>query len=140
MVALLRKSSILFALGAFGGLITAFAIWLAGLAGVTALFGVAIAPELTPQFIYPKLVWGGIWGWLGFLPIIVTGWWQRGIVVSIIPAAAAWFYFLPSDGAGLLGLSLGLLTPVVVLGFTLIWGLVTEGLAEMCGVYTPRSA
>ena len=42
MAALLRKSSILFALGAFGGLVTAFAIWLAGLAGVTALFGVPI--------------------------------------------------------------------------------------------------
>ena len=140
MAALLRKSSILFALGAFGGLVTAFAIWLAGLAGVTALFGVAIAPELTPECIYPKLVWGGMWGWLGFLPILVTGWLLRGLVISIIPAAAAWSYFLPADGAGLLGLSLGLLTPVVVLGFTLIWGLVTEGLAEMCGVYTPRPA
>lgn len=140
MVGLIRKSSLLFALGAFGGLVTAFVIWLAGLAGVTGLFGVAIAPSLTPEFIYPKVVWGGIWGWLGFLPFLAAGWVLRGVMVSLIPAAAAWFYFLPSDGAGLLGLSLGLLTPVVVLGFTMVWGLVTEGLAEMCGVYKPRLA
>ena len=135
MVGLIRKSSMLFALGAFGGLVTAIVIWLAGLAGVTGLFGVAIAPSLSPEFFYPKIAWGGMWGWLGFLPLLATGWVLRGVLVSIIPAAAAWFYFLPADGAGLFGLSLGLLTPLVVLGFTMVWGLVTEGLAEMCGVY-----
>jgi hypothetical protein len=140
MVSLLRKSSVLFALGAFGGLVTALVIWLAGLAGVTGLFGVAIAPPLSADFVYPKIVWGGMWGWLGFLPIVATGWALRGIIVSLVPAAASWFYFLPADGAGLLGLSLGLLTPVVVLGFTMVWGLVTEGLADMCGVYQPRPA
>lgn len=140
MAPLIRKSSILFALGAFGGLVTAFVIWLSGIAGVTGLFGVAIAPELTADFVYPKLVWGGMWGWLGFLPLMVRGWLLRGIVISLIPTAVAWFWFLPADGAGLLGLSLGLLTPVVVLGFTMVWGLVTEGLAEMCGVYSPLPA
>lgn len=140
MVSLLRKSSILFALGAFSGLVTALVIWIAGLAGVTGLFGVAIAPPLTPEFIYPKIVWGGLWGWLGFLPLIATGWMLRGILVSLIPSAVAWFYFLPADGAGLLGLSLGLLTPLVMLVFTMVWGLVTEGLAEMCGVYRPSVA
>lgn len=140
MASLIRKSSILFALGAFGGLVTAFVIWLSGIAGVTGLFGVSIAPELTAEFVYPKLVWGGMWGWLGFLPLMVQGWLLRGVVISLIPTAAAWFWFLPADGAGLLGLSLGLLTPVVVLGFTMVWGLVTEGLAEMCGVYQPRRA
>jgi hypothetical protein len=140
MVSLLRKSSILFALGAFGGLVTAAVIWIAGLAGVTGLFGVAIAPPLTAEFVYPKIVWGGLWGWLGFLPLMVRGWVSRGILISLVPTAVAWFYFLPADGAGLLGLSLGLLTPLVVLGFTMVWGLVTEGMAEMCGVYRPGAA
>ncbi|MBO6719738.1 MAG: hypothetical protein JJ913_17425 [Rhizobiaceae bacterium] len=137
MVAFIRKSSILFALGAFGGLVTALVMWLSGVAGVTGLFGVTMAPPLTGEFIYPKVVWGGLWGWLGFLPLIVTGWVPRGVLISLIPTAVAWFYFLPSEGAGLLGLSLGLLTPIVVLAFTMVWGLVTEGLAEMCGVYRP---
>ena len=32
--------------------------------GVTALFGVAIAPTLTPTWLYPRIVWGGLWGFL----------------------------------------------------------------------------
>ena len=138
MVPFIRKSSLLFALGAFGGLVTAIAIWLSGLVGLTSLFGVAIAPPLSPEMIYPKVVWGGIWGWLGFLPLSVSGWLARGVVISLFPAAVAWLVFLPMDGAGLLGLSLGILTPVFVLGFNIVWGLATEGLAELCGVYRER--
>ena len=62
----------------------------------------------------------------------------RGVVISLFPAAVAWLVFLPMDGAGLLGLSLGILTPVFVLGFNIVWGLATEGLAELCGVYRER--
>ena len=64
-----QNAALAFSAGALGGLANSLFIWILGVAGVTAALGVAIAPELTAGWLYPRLVWGGLWGALFLLPL-----------------------------------------------------------------------
>ena len=125
----LREASLAFAAGTFGGLINSLTVWLFGLLSITALLGVKIAPALTPAWLYPRLVWGGLWGLLFLLSLagfIRKPLWIQGLLYSLAPSLVQLFLVFPiKDSKGLLGLSLGTLTPVVVLVFNAIWGLAT---------------
>ena len=69
---LVRNTSLVFAAGCLGGLFNSLAVWIFGELGITAALGVKIAPQLSPAFLYPRLVWGGIWGLLFLLPLMKT--------------------------------------------------------------------
>lgn len=114
--------SLFFAAGAFGGLVNSLAVWVAGELGVTHALGVAIAPELTAAWLYPRIVWGGLWGFLFALPLGIPSALRRGLLLSLAPAAFQLFVVFPRAGRGNLGLGLGTLTPVCVLAFTAVWG------------------
>jgi hypothetical protein len=123
---LARNAAIAFASGAFGGLINSLTVWIFGLLGITALLGVKIAPDLTPAWLYPRIVWGGLWGFLFLLPLahLIRKPYLRGLLYGLAPTLAQLFLFFPlKDGKGLLGLALGSLTPVFVILFNAVWGL-----------------
>ncbi len=117
-----RRLSLCFAAGAFGALINSTLLWVAGHYGLTAAVGVAIAPQLAPAWLYPRLVWGGLWGLQLALPLRHSPL-QLGILLSLAPTAFQLLWVFPyRSGHGWLGLELGLLTPVLVWSFNLIWG------------------
>jgi hypothetical protein len=123
---LARNAAIVFAAGAFGGLINSLAVWIFGVLGIPALFGVKIAPALTSTWLYPRIVWGGLWGFLFLLPLayLIRKPYLRGLLYSLAPTLAQLLLFFPlKDNKGLLGLSLGTLTPIFVILFNIIWGL-----------------
>ncbi|MFP4532402.1 MAG: hypothetical protein ACLFNS_06950 [Desulfobacterales bacterium] len=74
----MRKLMICFAAGCAGALVNSLAVWLSGKYGITDVFGVAMAPEFSPAWIYPRIVWGGIWGFCSCCPSGMPGHWQRG--------------------------------------------------------------
>ena len=121
-----KEVSLAYAAGALGGLVNGLAIWLFGLVGINQLLGVALTPQLTTPLIYNKLVWGGLWGWLFLLPFPRMSYTSRGLIYSLGPSLVQIFYVFPlmaHKGVG--GLDLGYLTPLLVLFFNAIWGLVT---------------
>ncbi len=121
---MVRSASLAFAGGCFGGLVNSLAVWIFGAAGITAALGVAIAPELTPPWLYPRIVWGGLWGFLFLLPVPKGSWAVRGLVFSLGPSLAMLLVVFPAKtAAGILGLGLGALTPALVLFFNALWGL-----------------
>ncbi|MFY7806288.1 MAG: hypothetical protein ACOVQ7_22980, partial [Limnoraphis robusta] len=63
-----KKLTVFFAAGCLGGLVNSLGVWLFGLLGITTTLGVSIAPQFTPPWLYPRIVWGGLWGFLFFLP------------------------------------------------------------------------
>jgi hypothetical protein len=124
-----RSLSLYFAAGALGGLANSLAVWLFGRLGVSHALGVGLAPALTPAWLYPRVVWGGIWGLLFVLPLDL-GWARRGLVLSLGPTLVQLLVVFPRAGAGVGGLSHGTLTPLLVVVFNAVWGLVASWWVE----------
>ncbi len=120
---LAKNITLVFAAGCFGGLLNSLAVWIFGELGITTALGVSIAPKLSAAWLYPRIVWGGIWGALFLLPL-----WQRtvlikGLVYSLGPTLVQLFIVFPMKAnKGAMGLDLGTLTPVFVIIFNAVWG------------------
>jgi hypothetical protein len=131
---LLDRAAVSWAAGALGGFATAVALWAAGAWHLTGHLGVSFAPSLTPAWLYSRIVWGGLWGFLFMLPIARGRWWVRGIILSLAPSAVQLLWVFPHETrAGMLGLGLGMATPVVVLAANAVWGLTAAWLLRMLG-------
>jgi hypothetical protein len=121
----IKNLSLAFVAGAVGGLANLVAIWSFGALGVPAALGVKIAPQLTAPWLYNRLVWGGLWGVLFFLPFPRWSWPARGLIYSLGPSLVQLLVVFPFQGhKGFMGLQLGALTPVFVIFYNAIWGLV----------------
>jgi len=118
------KTGLVFASGCLGGLLNSFAVWFLGQKGVPALLEVRIAPQWSASWLYPRLVWGGIWGALFLLPVLRKSVFGRGLLFSIGPTLVQLFYVFPMVvGKGMLGLALGDFTPLFVFFYNLVWGI-----------------
>jgi hypothetical protein len=121
---LFRNLSLVFAAGCFGGLVNSLAVWFFGETGITAALGVNLAPELTARWLYPRLVWGGMWGALFLFPLLRDSVVLRGAIYSLGPSFVQLFIVFPvKAGKGTMGLELGVLTPLFVLFYNALWGI-----------------
>lgn len=130
---LLQESALGFAAGAVGGLANSFVVWVFGVLGITALFGVAIAPEWTLSWLYPRIVWGGLWGLIvPYTPSLVGPVIRSGLLVGLAPTFVQLFVVFPlKTQQGLLGLGLGTLTPLFVFLFNVTWAIATVSLYRL---------
>jgi hypothetical protein len=119
--------SLVYAAGSAGGLINSLAVWLLGVSGATAALGVNIAPSLSAAWLYPRLVWGGLWGFLFLIPFLGNSPALRGAICSLGPTLAQLFIVFPfKDGKGMMGMDLGALTPLPVIAANVVWGVVSS--------------
>ena len=124
MKKLAKRLTVIFAAGCLGGLANSLAVWLFGAYGVTKTLGVHIAPDLSPVWLYPRLVWGGIWGLLFLLPVFRSSVLKRGLLLSLGPTIIQLFVVFPYKAdQGMMGMGLGALTPLLVFVFNAIWGI-----------------
>lgn len=124
----IRILSITFAAGAFGALVNSLVAWRLGVAEVPKMLGVSIAPSLTAHYLYARIVWGGLWGFLFLLPFwrsgFLVGVFSRGVLFSLIPTVFQLFYVFPVlQGKGVMGMALGSLTPFFVFFYNVVWGI-----------------
>lgn len=119
--------SAVFAAGALGGLANSLVVWWFGRAGWSLALGVHIAPPLAKYWLYQRMVWGGIWGLLFILPMAPGKWLLRGLIFSLAPSAVTLLVLMPHAHARYFGLAHGTLTPVLVLVFNAVWGVVASG-------------
>jgi hypothetical protein len=125
----MKKILVYFAAGCLGGLANSLAVWAFGAYGITNHFGVSIAPALKLAWLYPRIVWGGIWGFVFLLPFLNSKLITKGAIISLFPILAQLLVVFPLQAhKGYLGLDLGMYTPVFVVFFNLVWGIVA-GLA-----------
>jgi hypothetical protein len=120
----MKNVLVYFASGCLGGLANSLAVWLCGKYGITRMLGVSLAPGLSPEWLYPRIVWGGIWGVAFILPFMKSSQINKGLVLSLLPTLYMLFVAFPHSRQGMLGLGLGMLTPVLVVFFNMIWGFV----------------
>lgn len=124
--------SLVFAAGVIGGLANSLALWGFGQAGITTSLGVKLAPALTPAWLYPRLVWGGIWGFLFLLPFWRQRPFSKGVLLSLAPTLVQLLVVFPSQNKGMYGLTLGHLTPLFVVFFNAVWGVFTAIWLRIC--------
>ncbi|NLA75143.1 MAG: hypothetical protein GX846_06705 [Deltaproteobacteria bacterium] len=122
----MKKLLICYGAGSFGGLVMSLTIWAAEFFNITGSLGVQLNPALTLPWLYKWIVWSGILGFLFLLPAFSLKAFSRGTLISLLPTLVLLFYIFPyRSGKGVAGTELGLLTPVFVLVFSWIWGVVT---------------
>ncbi|MFQ5515039.1 MAG: hypothetical protein ACE5FG_11450 [Myxococcota bacterium] len=109
--------------GAVAALVTSLLLWAVAQAGLLELIGVGLAPSLRWSWLAPRLLWGSLFALAyplvrrrGFTPV------RSGLILSVLPSVVELFIVLPNGPHGLLGLSLGHLTPLVVLATNAVWG------------------
>ena len=121
-----KKLTLFFSAGSLGGLVNSLFVWIFGILGITSAFGVEVAPALTKFWLYPRIVWGGLWGFLFLLPLFRRSYLFRGLLYSLGPTIVQLFIIFPIQAKkGLMGFDLGNLTPLFVLFFNAIWGICT---------------
>lgn len=124
---LIRRISVCFAAGCVGALVNTWLVCYLGRKGIPQLVDVKITPKWSLSFLYPRLVWGGLWGILFAAPIWRGGFWtgvfSRGILFSFFPTMFQLLYAFPFlQHEGMFGLTLGRLTPVFVCLYNAVWG------------------
>jgi hypothetical protein len=119
----MRNLSLVFVAGCWGALLNSLAVWSFGALGIAPALGVKIAPALTPAFLYPRLVWGGLWGLLFLIPLGRRSFLARGLLFSLGPTLVQLFVVFPHVHKGVMGLQLGYLTPLMVVFYNVVWGL-----------------
>lgn len=120
----LNLISLVFVAGCVGGLANSIAVWGMGKTGITGAMGVSVKPDWTPAWLYPRIVWGGLWGFLFLLPFLEDSIFARGIIYSLGPTIVVLFIVFPLQAKkGVLGLQLGSLTPVFALIVNAAWGI-----------------
>jgi hypothetical protein len=124
---MMRNLFICFSAGCLGALANSLTVWLLGDYGITKAMGVMISPSLTPNWLYPRIVWGGLWGFLFALPIMNSKTFSKGAVLSLFPTVFQLLVVFPYQmKKGFGGMELGALTPVFVLFVNWVWGVATS--------------
>ena len=123
----MNKILLAFGAGSFAALIQLLTMWAFTHYGVSQSIGVHWASGISPGYIYPRIVWGGLWGFLFLLPIMSSHTFLRSFVIALIPTAVQLFYVFPYiEGKGFAGLTLGVLTPALVYFFWWLWAMVVS--------------
>jgi hypothetical protein len=121
-----KKILVCFAAGCLGALVSSLVAWQAGALGITRWAGVLMAPFLSAGWLYPRIVWGGLWGLLFVLPFLKSRFLLKGTLIGLVPTAFQLLYVFPNQTHyGLFGVGLGMWTPVFIAVYNWIWGVAT---------------
>ncbi|HKL25140.1 MAG TPA: hypothetical protein VJ910_02805 [Desulfuromonadales bacterium] len=117
-----------FCAGLIGGLGSAASAWLFDSWGIPDLLNVRMAQAFNKTWLYPQLIWGGLWGLVYFLTVGGRNsrrhWVRKALWVSLLPSVFQLFVVYPYWAhQGLLGLHLGEFTALFTVFHNLVWGL-----------------
>jgi hypothetical protein len=123
-----RTPALLYASGSFGALTSLGLLSFLGGAGFHRALGVTLNPGFfNADFLCPRLVAGGVLAWVFLFPLPFR-YSLFGIPFMAAPVALFQLFFtLPQwEHAGWLGIRYGWATPFLVIGYTLLWAMVTS--------------
>jgi len=126
----LALMSVCFCAGLLGALCSSTVAWLFGGWSIPDLLGVHMAPAFTRTWLYPQLIWGGLWGMAYFLTVGGRSsrrhWVRKGLWVSLLPSFFQLLVVYPYwTRHGILGLGLGQFTALFIIAYNLVWGFCT---------------
>lgn len=123
----MKNALLVFAAGCLGALIQIVVMNFSQYYGFMHNLHVQLSVSYSPSWVYPRIVWGGLWGFVFLLSILSGGIFMRSLVLGLIPALVQLFILFPFyEGKGVAGFSLGILTPFLVIFFWWVWALATS--------------
>ena len=91
----MKKLLIVFAAGCIGALANSLTVWGFGDLGITSKLGVALAPALSPAWLYPRIVWGGLWGLIFTLSLHQSKPLLKGSILSLFRLSYNFLSYFP---------------------------------------------
>jgi len=118
----LRQLAFCFSAGAVGGLAKALVSWMGARYGWDAAFGVHWSGALSAAFLYPRVVWGGLWAFLFLLPLARSSLAVCGLIWALVVTLVQLLVLPLLTHAGL---HFSLLPWFAALLLNCVWGLAT---------------
>lgn len=115
--------TIFFGAGVLGAVAKGFVIWVLAALGIPAGIWALVASAYAPGWAYYGLVWGGLWGFLFFIPISKRRHIDKGVLLSLVPTIIQLFMSFPRSGSGFFQLIFGILLIFIL---NAVWGVVTS--------------
>ena len=128
----LRKISVAYSAGSAGALLSSLLEWALGYAGITQMLNAKNAPDLSVDWLFLRLVWGGLWGLMFLIPFFQHSYFRRGFLYSIPPALALLLIVYPGTGMGMLGLKMGNAVPFLAVFFNMVWAICAVTWLKIC--------
>jgi hypothetical protein len=123
----MKNILVVFAAGCLGALFHIAALNLATHYGILHDLHIQLSGSYALPWVYPRVVWGGLWGFIFLLPVLSGTVVMRSFALCLIPTAVQLFVFYPFyERKGIAGIALGMLTPFAVLFFYWVWALATS--------------
>ncbi len=123
-----------FAAGVVGALALCGVAWLMAKMRIFSLLHCHISLPIGREWLYSRLVWGGIFGLFFVLPVWSGKTAKRGLLFGLLPSLFQLFVVFPLLlHKQVMGLNFGYTTPLFVVVLNLFWGLVTAGWLAMLG-------
>ncbi|MDO3385756.1 hypothetical protein QWI17_07900 [Gilvimarinus sp. SDUM040013] len=128
----MKKWLLMYGVGSAAALIAAVLHWVLARYGFSYELGADFAPSIGARGLYPKLVWGGVAGWLLLLPLAAGRWLMRSVIIALVPTLVQLLIIYPvMTGYGFAGLSLGIVTPLIVFSVFWCWALIAVAISRL---------
>ena len=121
----MKKLSLAYGAGTLGAVANFTFGLILSTTGLLNLLGVYLPPQQMPAALYQRLVWGGIWGILLYLPLWKGDLRIKGLLIGVLPSLVAGLLVFPSRGGGLFGHHFGAAFPALIFIFNWVWGIIT---------------
>ncbi|WP_299004467.1 hypothetical protein [uncultured Shewanella sp.] len=122
----MKRVLVLFGAGCIGALLASLLFWLLTYLGLGHYVKFPYFPVLSAGWLYPKVLWGGVYGLLLLIPILESKLWLKVILLSILITLVHLFIALPfSVYRGAAGLNIGLYAFLFALLFNFLWASIT---------------
>jgi hypothetical protein len=80
-----KRMTILFGAGVLGALAKGFVTWILATLGIPVGIWALMSSAYSPGWAYYGLVWGGLWGFLFFIPVLKRRHIDKGVLLSLVP-------------------------------------------------------
>jgi multidrug transporter EmrE-like cation transporter len=119
---MLRFIALCYSAGSFAAFLSSLAMHLGASGGLHRAFGLALRPGFDTNWLFPRIVWGGLVGMLFAFPLPLRFSWIGLFAITVALTCLQLFVVYPIwEGMGYLGLRYGWAMPFFCFGYTAIY-------------------
>lgn len=123
----MKATLFVYGAGSLAALLACSVILLIQILGLSQLIQLPSFPVLSQSWLYPKVIWGGLLSLCFVLPFMSSNTLVKSAVLALVISLVELFFALPFNlYHGVMGLNVGMVTFLIMLGFNLVWAMLTS--------------